>query len=167
MLLHVINNNKNDPNEVPVVAPPNARVWTFTDVDNDYGIPEHHTKAYTHNNRFRDEECMDSTSMREISVQPYRHIYMAGDPAMHMLNEAWTVSDNKYIALTPNYIYDFKKHSGYRECVISSGGFALEYECKDVPLSLFPGETSHTLNFTPTSGIVKETIIIKIVIKMH
>ena len=78
MQLHVINNNNNDTAEVPINAPPNARVWTFTDIHNDYGIPEHHTKTYAHTNLFRDEECMNDIGHRNISIQPDRHIYIYG-----------------------------------------------------------------------------------------
>ena len=150
MQLHVINNNKSNTAEVPVTAPPNARIWTFTDVHNDYGIPEHHTKTYA-----RYEECMNIIEYRNLSIQPDRHIYMGSDPAMHMINEGWLYGNNKFTALTPNYIYDMKKHPGYRECVISSGGFALEYACESTPLCLFPGESSHSLDFTSLTGIPK------------
>ena len=36
---------------------------------------------------------------------------MGSDPAMHLINEGWLYGDNKYTAITPNYIYDIKKTS--------------------------------------------------------
>ena len=138
--LATIPNNKTSENEVPMPTPMHAEMWTFLDVNNDYGIPirhEDHSHAWVmaHNYDFTDYFKGEVPVMRS-------HCQMWDKDMLLNLNRdniTYEGVENTMSFESPWDIYDLKRHPGYRSVPATDAtAFALEFTPKEQKWTFFP-----------------------------
>lgn len=140
MRLNILNNPKDTPEDVAPAPPADARLWTFTDIYNDYGIPEaHKTADCTHSVGFTSEDIIDTAyDSYALPICKARHIPLTPPYAQAILNErGWEEDTDSYYHKDDNAIYDFKRHPGYHEFILSEASFGLSYKPAS-PIIRFP-----------------------------
>lgn len=148
MRLNILNNPKDTPEDVAPAPPADARMWTFTDIYNDYGIPEAHAAAAcTHSNAFTTEDIIDTAyASYALPICPPRHIPLTPPYAQGILAERnWQDDGTSYWTNDVNAIYDFKRHPGYHEMILSEASFGLSYK-PNSPAVRFPHSEIQSLD---------------------
>nr|QKE55004.1 MAG: hypothetical protein [Parvoviridae sp.] len=133
MRLNILNNTKETPEDVAPAPPADARMWTFVDIHNDYGIPVPQDPAKVQHNQYFTLEDMLSENVADYSLPQLGTRYLALDTAVAATigqSRHWYVSGDKsqYLTGDHNNLYDMKRHPGYKEFILSEASFGASYK---------------------------------------
>lgn len=118
--LNIMNNPRSNVNDVAPAPPADARLWTFVDVNNDYGILQNmSTQDISHNQRFQLEDFIQADStLYNLPYVPTRTLFLDAPVASQILhNRNWVYNDTTVTSTSqdPHDLYDMKRHPGYKE----------------------------------------------------
>lgn len=134
MRLNVMNNPRKEVTDVAPAPPADARLWTFIDIFNDYGIPiqQSDLSKFTHSNNFLNEDFginndpelyqLPTLTEREFFVEPG---VLTAVQANRTFKQG---TGNTMESPDPHAFYEMKRHPGYKEFRLSEANFGLSYK---------------------------------------
>lgn len=139
--LSILNNPRKDVNEVAPAPPADARMWMFTDLNNDYGIPESYTPVSIQHNYYFQQEDIISTddSLYALPVLGSRTFLLSPGQVTQVLGDRRFVQDEDGASASdPNAGYNMKRHPGYHEFTLNTAKMGLSYK-PNAPIVRLPG----------------------------
>lgn len=163
MRLNILNNDRESTTQVAPAPPADARLWTFVDTYNDYGMVEAFSAAdCTHNNLFNDEDFVDTALVDyELPTLGARQLLLDPAAATQILCERpWEYDTTNAIWASndPNVIYNIKRHPHYKETTLKDmANMGLSYKVT-APVVRFPNIPITTPDMgARQAGIAKAT----------
>lgn len=165
MRLQIMNNDRTNTTQVAPAPPANARMFTFVDVYNDYGIPATHIDQYSHSAGFIEEDMVQASQGRYALPQlKPRNFELPVAAALQLMGEpgwSYDATGRQATHTDPNMMYDLKRHDGYNEFRLETASMGLTYIPK-MPAVRFPMPPVTSLDWTDrirdtdTSGFMPE-----------
>nr|QKE54994.1 MAG: hypothetical protein [Parvoviridae sp.] len=140
MRLNILNNPKDTPEDVAPAPPADARMWSFVDIHNDYGIPQAYTvQKMTHNNYFQDEDINDEDVAKYALPQLGPRQFILDPQVANAIatGRGWAQANNQLVHNDPHALYDMKRHPGYKEFILSEASFGASFK-PNAPIVRFP-----------------------------
>lgn len=168
MRLNILNNAKDNPNDVAPAPPADARMWMFVDTFNDYGIPRAYNADQVAHNEYFKMEDINTVDVTQFELPKVGKRWFPLDPQVAhaiLAGREWSADGNTWVTNDSHALYDMKRHPGYHEFILSEASFGTSYKCTG-PIIRFPHPGIQSIDglmrvsgafTTSTSGINRVT----------